>query len=93
LRYLNPGDEVLLPAPFWVSYKEIIEFAGGTPVIIYGTLEQDYKITPAQLKAAMTNKSKAFIFSNPSNPTGSVYTKSELAELSKNFIKTFYYDY
>lgn len=83
IALLNPGDEVLLPAPYWVSYKEVIEFAGGTPVVIHGPIEQDYKIKPAQLKNAITNKTKAFIFSNPSNPTGSVYTKAELAELAK----------
>lgn len=80
---LNPGDEVLLPAPYWVSYKEMIEFAGGTAVIIDGPIEQDYKILPSQLKKSITPKTKAFIFSNPSNPTGSVYTKQELAEFAK----------
>lgn len=80
---INPGDEVLLPAPYWVSYKEIIEFAGGTAVIVEGTIDQDYKITPKQLSSAITQKTKAFIFSNPSNPTGSVYTKNELAAFAK----------
>lgn len=80
---LNPGDEVLLPAPFWVSYKEIIEFAGGVPVILYSDASTEYKINVEQIEKAISQKTKAFIFSNPSNPTGSVYTKNELAEFVK----------
>jgi len=82
IALLNPGDEVILPAPFWVSYKEIIEFAGGVAKIIDGPIHQEYKITPQQLKSAIGKRTKAFIFSNPSNPTGSVYNKSELSELA-----------
>lgn len=84
---INPGDEVLLPAPFWVSYKEIIEFAGGVPVILYSNADSEYKISAEQIKEAISKKTKAFIFSNPSNPTGSVYSKSELAEFVKVLAK------
>lgn len=83
IALLNPGDEVIIPAPYWVSYREIVEFAGGVAKIIDGPLEQDYKISPSQLKLAINQKTKAFIFSNPSNPTGSVYNKKELAGLAE----------
>jgi aspartate aminotransferase len=83
IALLNPGDEVILPAPFWVSYKEIIEFAGGVAKIIDGPIDQEYKITPQQLENAIGKKTKAFIFSNPSNPTGSVYTKKELEAFAR----------
>jgi len=78
---LNPQDEVIIPAPFWVSYKEMVEFTGGKAVIIKAGIEQDFKITPDQLEHAITKKTKAFLLANPSNPTGSVYTPSELKEL------------
>jgi len=83
ISLLNPGDEVVLPSPYWVSYKEIIEFAGGTAVIVTAGAEQDYKITPQQLKSALSSRTKAFLFSNPSNPTGSVYSKDELQAFVK----------
>lgn len=82
LAIVNEGDEVLVPAPYWVSYREIIKLAGGKVKEIYAPIEQDFKIKPAQLEAAITPKSKAFIFSSPSNPTGSVYSREELEGLA-----------
>jgi len=82
---LDEGDEVIIPAPFWVSYPEMVKMAGGTPVSIPSTVEQDFKITASQLKQAITPRTKAFIFSSPCNPSGSVYEKEELAELAKVF--------
>ena len=76
---VNPGDEVIIPAPFWVSYPEMVKLAEGTPVIVPAGIEQDFKITPAQLEAAITPKTKALILCSPSNPTGSVYSAEELA--------------
>ncbi|MBO5000497.1 MAG: pyridoxal phosphate-dependent aminotransferase [Bacteroidaceae bacterium] len=83
LVLIDEGDEVIIPAPFWVSYPEMVKMADGTPVIIPAGIEQDFKITPAQLEAAITSKTKALILCSPSNPTGSVYTKEELAALAK----------
>ena len=88
LSLLNPGDEVLIPAPFWVSYPDMVKLAKGTPKHIYAGIEQDFKVTPEQLRGALNKKTKVFLFSSPSNPTGSVYTKAELAafvEVLKNF--------
>jgi len=78
---LNDGDEVILPAPYWVSYFEIIKMAGGIPVEVPTSVESDFKITPEQLKAAITPKTKMMWFSSPCNPSGSVYSKDELAAL------------
>ena len=78
LVLVNPGDEVIVPAPYWVSYPEMVKMAEGTPVIVSAGIEQDFKITPEQLEAAITPKTKALILCSPSNPTGSVYTKEEL---------------
>lgn len=80
---LNPGDEVVLPAPYWVSYFEMIHLAGGTPVIISAAEEQDFKITPEQLENAISAKTKAFILNNPSNPTGMLYSRGELEVLAE----------
>ena len=80
---VNPGDEVIIPAPFWVSYPEMVKLAEGTPVIVPAGIEQDFKITPAQLEAAITPKTKALILCSPSNPTGSVYSAEELAGLAE----------
>lgn len=80
---VNAEDEVIIPAPFWVSYPEMVKMADGTPVIIPAGIEQDFKITPAQLEAAITPKTKAIILCSPSNPTGSVYSKEELAGLAE----------
>ena len=82
LTLVNPGDEVIVPAPFWVSYPEMVKLAEGTPVIVAAGIEQDFKITPEQLEAAITPKPKALILCSPSNPTGSVYSKEELAALA-----------
>ena len=82
LTLVNPGDEVIVPAPFWVSYPEMVKLAEGTPVIVAAGIEQDFKITPEQLEAAITPKTKALILCSPSNPTGSVYSKEELAALA-----------
>ena len=80
---VNEGDEVIVPAPFWVSYPEMVKMADGTPVIIPAGIDQDFKITPAQLEAAITPKTKALILCSPSNPTGSVYSTEELAGLAE----------
>jgi len=87
LCVVNPGDEVLIPAPFWVSYPEIVKLAEGKSVYIYSDISQQYKITPEQLEAAITPKSKAFIFSTPSNPSGQIYSREELAGLAKVFAR------
>ena len=82
MALVNPGDEVIVPAPYWVSYPEMVKLADGTPVIVSAGIEQNFKITGAQLQAAITPKTKMLILCSPSNPTGSVYTKAELKELS-----------
>ncbi|MBL4707675.1 MAG: pyridoxal phosphate-dependent aminotransferase [Flavobacteriales bacterium] len=82
LSLVNPGDEVILPAPYWVSYYEIIKMADGVPVVIDTNIESDFKITAQQLKGAMTANTKLMIFSSPCNPTGSIYSKSELESLA-----------
>jgi len=79
---LNPGDEVLLPAPYWVSYSDISKVSGGVPVAIPTSIETDFKVTPAQLEAAITDKTKMMIFSSPCNPSGSVYSMEELRALA-----------
>lgn len=79
---LNPGDEVVIPAPYWVSYPDMVLLAGGTPVTIEATLENAFKITPEQLEAAITPKTKWFIFNSPSNPTGAGYSHDELKGLT-----------
>lgn len=78
----NEGDEVIIPAPYWVSYPEMVKLADATPVIVTAGIKQDFKITPAQLEAAITPRTKALILCSPSNPTGSVYSKEELADLA-----------
>lgn len=75
---INPGDEVIIPTPFWVSYKEIVRVAEGKCVYVKTAIENDFKVTPAQLEAAITPKTKLIMFSSPSNPTGMLYTKEEL---------------
>jgi len=87
LSILNPGDEVVLPAPFWVSYEAMVKFAEATPVIVNSNIETDFKISPKQLEDALTDKTRMFIFSNPCNPSGSVYTKDELIAFSDIFKK------
>ena len=83
LSIINPGDEVIIPAPYWVSYLEIVKVAEGTPVVINAGLEKDFKITGDDLEKAITPKTKMLMFSTPCNPTGSVYTKEELADLAR----------
>lgn len=78
----NPGDEIIIPAPFWVSYYEMVKMTGGTPVIVEAGEEQKFKITPEQLEAAITENTKCLMLNNPSNPTGMVYTKDELQALA-----------
>lgn len=80
---LNDGDEVILPAPYWVSYYEIVKMAGGIPVEVPTTIESDFKITPEQLEKAITPKTKMVWYSSPCNPSGSVYNREELTELAK----------
>ncbi|MDR2410043.1 MAG: pyridoxal phosphate-dependent aminotransferase [Bacteroidales bacterium] len=83
MSLVNPDDEVIIPAPFWVSYKEIVKVAEGKCVFIKTALENDFKVTPAQLEAAITNKTKLIMFSSPSNPTGMLYTKDELKGIAE----------
>jgi len=78
---INPDDEVIIPAPYWVSYPDIVILADGKPVIVEAGIEQGFKITPAQLEAAITPKTKLFVINSPSNPTGAVYSGEELAAL------------
>lgn len=80
---LNEGDEVIIPIPYWVSYPEQVKLAGGVPVYVEGTQDQDFKITPQQLREAITEKTKAVIINSPSNPSGMIYSKEELAELAQ----------
>ncbi len=82
LSIINPGDEVIVPAPYWVSYLEIVKVAEGIPVVIKAGIDRDFKISGEQLEAAITPKTKMLIFSTPCNPTGSVYRKEELKELA-----------
>jgi aspartate aminotransferase len=79
---LNPGDEVVIPAPYWVSYPDMVLLAGGTPVTVTCGIDSDFKLTPAQLEAAITPRTKWFIFNSPSNPTGAAYTRAELKALT-----------
>ncbi|WP_455540189.1 pyridoxal phosphate-dependent aminotransferase [Prevotella fusca] len=83
LALVNPGDEVIIPAPYWVSYPQMVKLAGGVPVVVPAGIEQDFKITAEQLEAAVTPKTKMIILCSPSNPTGSVYSKEELDALAK----------
>ena len=82
LSLLNSGDEVLLPAPYWVSYYELVKLGEATPIVIESDIDNDFKISPEQLEKAITPKTKMMIFSSPCNPSGTVYTKSELESLA-----------
>ncbi len=84
---IDKGDEVIIPAPYWVSYPDIVQFAGGTPVVIMATAAQHYKITPAQLDAAITRKTRWLILNSPSNPTGAAYNATELEALGQVLLK------
>lgn len=83
MALVNPGDEVIIPAPYWVSYPQMVKLAGGTPVIVNAGFDQDFKMTAEQLKKAITPKTKMLILCSPSNPTGSVYSQEELASLAE----------
>lgn len=83
LCMVNPGEEVILPAPFWVSYRAMVQLAGGKPVVLPTAIDNDFKISPAQLKEAITPATKLIIFSSPCNPTGSVYSRQELEDLAE----------
>ena len=83
MALVNDGDEVIIPAPYWVSYPQMVKLAGGTPVIVEAGFEQDFKMTPQQLEDAITPKTRMLILCSPSNPTGSVYSKDELAALAE----------
>jgi aspartate aminotransferase len=83
LCLLNPGDEVIIYSPYWVSYADMVKLAGGTPVFIKGSLEQDFKASTQQLEEAITGKTKIVIYSSPSNPTGSVFTLEELKDIAR----------
>ena len=87
MALVNPGEEVIIPAPYWVSYPQMVLLAGGTPVIVNATFEQNYKMTPEQLEAAITTKTRMIILCSPSNPTGSVYNKDELRALANIILK------
>ncbi len=87
LATVNPGDEVLIPTPAWVSYVELVKLAGGTPVTVSTGIESDFKVTPAQLEEAITERTRAIIMCSPSNPTGSVYSREELQGLVDVFAK------
>ena len=84
---LNPEDEVIIPAPYWVSYPDMVLLAGGTPIFIEGSAANNYKITPQQLENSITAKTKWFIFNSPSNPTGAGYSKTELKKLTEVLMK------
>ncbi|MDF2519260.1 MAG: aspartate aminotransferase, partial [Sphingobacterium sp.] len=87
LTLINQGDEVIIPTPYWVSYSEMVVLAEGKSVFINTEIDNNFKITPEQLEAAITPKTKLFMFSSPNNPTGTVYSKDELAALAKVFEK------
>jgi aspartate aminotransferase len=87
LSIVNPGDEVIIPAPYWVTYEEIVKLAEGVPVIIETSIDNDFKITASELEAAITDKTKLMIYSSPCNPTGSLYSKEELRSLADVIVK------
>ena len=80
---LDPGDEAVIPAPYWVSYPDMVLLAGGAPVLVHAGADQEFKITPPQLKASMTEQTRMVVINSPSNPTGMAYTKDELSELGE----------
>lgn len=87
LCLLDEGDEIIIPTPYWVSYPEMVKLCEATPVFVNADIENDYKITPTQLESVITERTRAFIFSSPCNPTGSAYSKDELAGLAEVFKK------
>ncbi|MGB3137808.1 MAG: pyridoxal phosphate-dependent aminotransferase [Nodosilinea sp.] len=88
MALIEPGDEVIVPAPYWLSYPEMVKLAGGTPVIVPTTAQQNYRITPAQLRQAITPKTKLFVLNSPSNPTGMVYSPAEIAALAEVVVES-----
>ncbi len=84
---LNPGDEVIIPAPYWLSYPEMVKLSDGVPVYVFGAKENEYKITPEQIEKAVTNKTKAIILNTPSNPTGAIYSEEELRAIADTIVK------
>lgn len=87
MAIVDTGDEVIIPTPYWVTYSELVRLSDGKPVFIQSTIDSKYKITPAQLEAAITPKTKLFLFSSPCNPSGSVYSREELRALAEVFMK------
>lgn len=87
MALVNDGEEVIIPAPYWVSYPQMVKLAGGNPVIVNAGFEQNFKMTPAQLEAAITPKTRMLILCSPSNPTGSVYSKAELEGLAEVILR------
>ena len=84
---INPGDEIIIPSPYWVTYPELVKWLGGTPVIVNTTIESGFKLSPEALRNACTDKTKAIILNNPCNPTGATYTKQELAGLAEVIVE------
>ncbi|SKB65380.1 aspartate aminotransferase [Lachnospiraceae bacterium] len=84
---VNPGDEVIIPAPYWLSYPEMVKLAGGVPVFVYGESANDYKVTAEQLEKVVTDKTKALIMCNPNNPTGMIYSREELKPIADFIVK------
>ncbi len=87
MAVLNPGDEVLIPAPYWVSYPEMVKLSDGVPVIVSASEENNFKVTVEQLEAALTDKTRAMVINSPSNPTGMIYSKDELAAIAEFAVK------
>lgn len=88
---LNPGDEVIIPAPYWLSYPEMVKLAGGVPVIIRGEKEASYKVSAEQIEAACTDRTKAFVINSPNNPTGMIYTREELEQIAEVAVRKDFY--
>ncbi len=88
---LNPGDEVIIPAPYWLSYPEMVKLSDGVPVYICGSKQQGYKVTAQQIREAVTDKTKALVLNSPSNPTGMIYSKQELEEIAKVAVECDFY--
>lgn len=84
---INPGDEVIIPAPYWVSYPDMVKLVEGVPVIVHANIQQNFKITPAQLEAAITQKTKLVFFNSPSNPSGKIYSKQEFQALGEVLLR------
>ncbi len=87
LALIEPGEQVIIPAPYWLSYPEMVKLAGGTPIVVKTTAETDYKITPEQLRQAIKPKTKLFVLNSPSNPTGTVYNPAEIKALAEVIVE------